>query len=99
MKKVFLSILLLGSMSLIAQEITTYQQLDDNKVKVTVYDGEKIVQEGYLIKDGDKLRNTGVWKQFDNEGNLTLEVKYVKGKRTETVAYQDNQVIKIYRKE
>ena len=82
-----------------AQEITTYQQLDDNKVKVTVYDGEKIVQEGYLIKDGDKLRNTGVWKQFDNEGNLTLEVKYVKGKRTETVAYQDNQVIKIYRKE
>jgi len=99
MKKVFLSILLLGSMSLMAQEITTYQQLDDNKVKVTVYDGEKIVQEGYLIKDGDKLRNTGVWKQFDNEGNLTLEVKYVKGKRTETVAYQDNQVIKIYRKE
>ena len=82
-----------------AQEITTYQQLDDNKVKVTVYDGEKIVQEGYLIKDGDKLRNTGVWKQFDNEGNLTLEVKYVKGKRTETIAYQDNQVIKIYRKE
>lgn len=99
MKKVFLSILLLGSMSLMAQEVTTYQQLDDNKVKVTVYDGEKIVQEGYLIKDGDKLRNTGVWKQFDNEGNLTLEVKYVKGKRTETVAYQDNQVIKIYRKE
>lgn len=99
MKKVFLSILLLGSMSLMAQEITTYQQLDDNKVKVTVYDGEKIVQEGYLIKDGDKLRNTGVWKQFDNEGNLTLEVKYVKGKRTETIAYQDNQVIKIYRKE
>ena len=82
-----------------AQEITTYQQLDDNKVKVTVYNGEKIVQEGYLIKDGNKLRNTGVWKQFDNEGNLTLEVKYVKGKRTETVAYQDNQVIKIYRKE
>ena len=82
-----------------AQEVTTYQQLDDNKVKVTVYDGEKIVQEGYLIKDGDKLRNTGVWKQFDNEGNLTLEVKYVKGKRTETIAYQDNQVIKIYRKE
>lgn len=99
MKKVFLSILLLGSMSIMAQEITTYQQLDDNKVKVTVYDGEKIVQEGYLIKDGDKLRNTGVWKQFDNEGNLTLEVKYVKGKRTETIAYQDNQVIKIYRKE
>ena len=99
MKKVFLSILLLGSMSLMAQEVTTYQQLDDNKVKVTVYDGEKIVQEGYLIKDGDKLRNTGVWKQFDNEGNLTLEVKYVKGKRTETIAYQDNQVIKIYRKE
>ena len=99
MKKVFLSILLLGSMSLMAQEITTYQQLDDDKVKVTVYDGEKIVQEGYLIKDGDKLRNTGVWKQFDNEGNLTLEVKYVKGKRTETIAYQDNQVIKIYRKE
>ena len=99
MKKVFLSILLLGSMSIMAQEITTYQQLDDNKVKVTVYDGEKIVQEGYLIKDGNKLRNTGVWKQFDNEGNLTLEVKYVKGKRTETIAYQDNQVIKIYRKE
>ena len=99
MKKVFLSILLLGSMSLMAQEVTTYQQLSDDKIKVTVYDGEKIVQEGYLTKDGDKLKNTGVWKQFDNEGNLTLEVKYVKGKRTKTIAYQDNQVIKIYRKE
>ena len=99
MKKVFLSILLLGSMSLMAQEVTTYEQLSDDKIKVTVYNGEKIIQEGYLIKDNDKLRNNGIWKQYDNEGNLTLKVKYVKGKRTETIAYQDNQVIKIYRKD
>lgn len=99
MKKVFLSILLLGSMSLMAQEVTTYQQLDDNLVKVVKYNGEQIIEVGYVKKVGDKLKNTGTWKQYDNEGNVTLKVKYENGLRTETIAYQDNQVIKIYRKE
>ena len=99
MKKLVLSVLLLGSMSLMAQEVTTYQQLDDNLVKVVKYNGEQIIEEGYVKKVGDKLKNTGTWKQYDNEGNITLKVKYENGLRTETIAYQDNQVIKIYRKE
>jgi len=99
MKKLLLSVLLLGSMSLMAQEVTTYQQLDDELVKVVKYNGEQIVEIGYVKKVGDKLKNTGTWKQYDNEGNITLKVKYEDGLRTETVAYQNNQVIKIYRKE
>ena len=98
MKKLIVLILLLGSMNLVAQEVKTYQQLD-NKVKVTVYNGNIIVQEGYLIKDGDKYKNTGIWKQYDIDGNTTLEVKYVKGQRKETIVYQDNKIIQITRKE
>ena len=99
MKKLVLSVLLLGSMSLMAQEVTTYQQLDDELVKVVKYNGEQIIEEGYVKKVGDKLKNTGTWKQYDNEGNITLKVKYENGLRTETIAYQDNRVIHVYRKE
>ena len=99
MKKLIVLILLLGSMNLVAQGVKTYQQLDNNKVKVTVYNGNIIVQEGYLIKDGDKYKNTGIWKQYDIDGNTTLEVKYVKGQRKETIVYQDNKIIQITRKE
>ena len=99
MRKLFLTTMLVGSMSLMAQEVTTYQQLDDNLVKVVKYNGEQVIEVGYVKKVGDKLKNTGTWKQYDNEGNVTLKVKYENGLRTETIAYQDNQVIKIYRKE
>ena len=53
----------------------------------------------YLTKVGDKYVNTGVWRQYDNEGKVSLKVKYENGLRTETVAYQDNRVIKVYRKD
>ena len=99
MKKLVLSVLLLGSMSLMAQEVTTYQQLDDELVKVVKYNGEQIIEVGYVKKVGDKLKNTGTWKQYDNEGNITLKVKYENGLRTETIAYQNNRVIHVYRKE
>ena len=82
-----------------AQEVTTYQQLDDELVKVVKYNGEQIIEVGYVKKVGDKLKNTGTWKQYDNKGNITLKVKYENGLRTETIAYQDNKVIHVYRKE
>lgn len=80
------------------QEIVTYEQLDDNLIKVTKYNGDTLKEVGYVTKTGDKYVNTGVWRQYDNEGNISLKVKYVNGLRRETIAYQDNQVIKVYRK-
>lgn len=81
------------------QEIVTYEQLDDNLIKVTKYNGDTVKEVGYVTKSGDKYINTGVWRQYDNEGNINLKVKYENGLRTETVAYVENRVIKVYRKD
>ena len=101
MKNLFLVVVLLIGFSVSAQEeVVTYQQLDDfNLIKVVKYNGETIVEEGYLIKENGKLKNTGTWKQFDKDGNVTLKVKYVKGMRKETIAYQDNKIVKVVRKD
>ena len=80
------------------QEVTTYEQLDGNIIKVTKYNGTFIKEVGFVTKTGHKYVNTGVWRQYDNEGNISLKVKYVNGLRRETIAYQDNKVIKVYRK-
>ena len=81
------------------QEVVTYEQLDGDLVKVTKYNGDTLKEVGYVIKTGDKYINTGVWRQYDDEGKVSLKVKYENGLRTETVAYQDNRVIKVYRKD
>ena len=99
MKNLLLLTGFLLTLNLSAQEVTTYQELEDNLVKVVVYNGEKIVQEGYVKKENKLWKNTGTWKQFNEEGEMTLKVKYKDGVRVETVAYQDDKVIKVYRKD
>ena len=93
MNKIFTTLALFLCLSLTAQEIKTFQELDNGLVKVMVYNGEILVQEGYMTKQGDLWKNTGTWKQYDIEGNITLKVKYNEGKRVETTAYNDNQII------
>lgn len=100
MKNLFLIAVLLIGLSVSAQEeVVTYQQLDYNLIKVVKYKGETIVEEGYLTKQNGKLRNTGIWKQFDIDGNVVLKVKYVEGMRKETIAYQNNKIVKVIRKD
>lgn len=100
MKGLILMLSLFLATSLSAQErVKTYESLGEDNAKITVYEGEQIIEVGYIRKSGDKWINTGEWKQYDSEGNITLKVKYIKGKRVETTSYQDNQVIKVYRKE
>ena len=99
MKRLALLTGLFLSLSLSAQEVTTYHEVGDNLAKVVVYNGNNVVQEGFVKRDGDLWVNTGTWKQYDIDGNITLKVKYENGLRTETTAYQDNRVIKVYRKE
>ncbi|MDA7492411.1 hypothetical protein N8445_00430 [bacterium] len=101
MKNLLLVVVLLIGFSVSAQEeVVTYQQLDDfNLIKVVKYNGETIVEEGYLTEENGRLKNTGIWKQFDKDGNVTLQVKYVKGMRKETIAYQDNKIVKVVRKD
>lgn len=94
----FISFNLSAQQQINNQEVVTYEQLDDNLIKVTKYNGTLIKEIGYVTKVGDRLLNTGVWRQYDNDGNISLKVKYENGLRKETVAYQDNRVIKVYRK-
>ena len=98
MKNLFVAAALLFALNLSAQEITTYHEVADGLAKVVVYNGEKIVKKGFVKKDGDRWINTGTWVQYDLDGNITLEVKYREGKRQETIAYQNNRVVKVYRK-
>ena len=98
MKNLFVIVALLFAFNTSAQEITTYHEIGDGLAKVIVYKGEKIIQEGFVKKEGKVWINTGTWVQYDFDGNITLEVKYKDGKREETIAYQDKKVIKVYRK-
>lgn len=98
MKNLFVTAALLFALTISAQEITTYHQVGDNLAKVVVYNGNEVVQQGFVRREGKLWINTGTWKQFDSDGNLTLKVKYEDGKRVETTAYRDKKVIKVYRK-
>lgn len=104
MKKLIIITIALISLNLSAQdqinnkEVFTYEQLDGNLIKVTKYNGTLIKEVGYVTKVGDRLLNTGVWRQYDNNGKISLKVKYENGLRKETIAYQDNRVIKVYRR-
>lgn len=98
MRNLLVLVAFLFALNSSAQEITTYHELENGLAKVVVYNGEKIVQQGFVKKDGNRWINTGRWVQYDLDGNITLEVKYREGKREETIAYQNNRVIKVYRK-
>ena len=98
MKNLFLLTGLFLSLTLSAQEVTTYYEVGDNLAKVVVYNGNEVVQQGFIKREGKLWINTGTWKQYDSDGNVTLKVKYEDGKRVETTAYRDKKVIKVYRK-
>jgi len=98
MKNLFVAAALLFALNLSAQKITTYHEVGDGIAKVVVYNGDKIVEQGFVLKQGSGWINTGTWVKYDLDGNIKLEVKYKDGKREETVAYRNKKVIKVYRK-
>ena len=97
MKRVIFTVMMFLSITLTAQERTTYEQLEDNIIKVQVFSNDIVTQKGYLTVVNQKWVPSGVWHQYDSNGNLILEVKYRNGQRTETIAYRDEQVIKVTR--
>lgn len=97
MKRVLFAVMMFLSITLTAQERTTYEQLENNLIKVQVFNNDIVKQKGYLTVVNQKWVPSGVWHEFDANGKLILKVKYRNGQRTETIAYRDEQVIKVTR--
>lgn len=98
MKKILIILLFLFINLTYSQEKREYEKVDENTVKVKVYQNDKLTQKGFMVKSGEKWVNDGVWYQYDKDGYVNLKVKYSRGIKQRVIKKYDNYVVTIEKK-
>ena len=56
MKNLFVTAALLFALTISAQEVTTYHEVGDNLAKVVVYNGNEVIQQGFIKREGKSIQ-------------------------------------------